>query len=181
MQNKGLIYTFAILFGLVSLYSISFTFFTNKVEKRAFEHANSIVTDGDGKELARVERHFLDSIANDTTLYFNLFTYNDIKEKALNLGLDLKGGINAILQVSVKDILIGLSNDSKNPIFLQALEAATEAQKTETKPFVSIFFDKFTKIADGNAKLGDPDIFGNKSLQDKINFNMTDKEVMPII
>lgn len=181
MQNKGLIYTFAILFGLVSLYSISFTFSTNKVEKRAFEHANSIVTDGDGKELARVERHYLDSIANDTNLYFNLFTYNDIKEKALNLGLDLKGGINAILQVSVKDILMGLSNDSKNPIFLQALEAATEAQKTETKPFVSIFFDKFTKIADGNAKLGDPDIFGNKSLQDKINFNMTDKEVIPII
>ncbi len=181
MQNKGLINTFAILFGLVSLYSISFTFSTNKVEKKAFEYANTIVQDGDGKEIARVERKYLDSVANDTNLYFNIFTYNDIKEKAINLGLDLKGGINAILQVSVKDILIGLSNDSKNPIFNKALDAASEAQKTETKPFVSIFFDKFTELADGNVKLGDPDIFGNKSLQDKINFNMSDEEVMPLI
>ena len=181
MQNKGLIYTFAILFGLVSLYSISFTFSTNKVEKKAFEYANSIVKDGDGRDLARIERQYLDSVANDTSLYFNLFTYNDIKEKAINLGLDLKGGINAILQVSVKDILIGLSNDSKNTIFNQALDAASEAQKKETKPYISIFFDQFAKISKGKAKLGDPDIFGNKSLQDKINFNMSDADVMPII
>ncbi len=181
MQNKGLIYTFAILFGLVSLYSISFTFSTNKVEKKAFEYANSIVKDGDGRDLARIERQYLDSVANDTSLYFNLFTYNDIKEKAINLGLDLKGGINAILQVSVKDILIGLSNDSKNAIFNQALDAASEAQKKETKPYISIFFDQFAKISKGKAKLGDPDIFGNKSLQDKINFNMSDADVMPII
>jgi SecD/SecF fusion protein len=181
MQNKGLINTFAILFGLVSLYSISFTFSTNKVEKKAFEYANTIVADGDGKEVAKVERQYLDSIANDTTLYFDLYTYNDIKEKAINLGLDLKGGINAILQVSVKDILKGLSNDSKNPIFNQALDAASAAQKTETKPFIDIFFDKFSEISKGKAKLGDPDIFGNKSLQEKINFNMTDEEVIPII
>jgi len=181
MQNKGLINTFAILFGLVSLYSISFSFSTNKVEKKAFEYATHAVANDDGKEIARLERHYLDSVANDTNLYFNLFTYNDIKAKAINLGLDLKGGINAILQVSVKDILIGLSNDSKNPIFNQAINAATEAQKTETKPYVDIFFDKFKELSDGNVKLGDPDIFGNKSLQDKINFNMSDVEVMPII
>ena len=181
MQNKGLINTFAILFGLVSLYSISFTFSTNKVEKKAFEYATHGVANDNGKEIARLERHYLDSVANDTNLYFNLFTYNDIKAKAINLGLDLKGGINAILQVSVKDILIGLSNDSKNPIFNQAINAASEAQKTETKPYVDIFFDKFKELSEGNAKLGDPDIFGNKSLQDKINFNMSDDEVMPII
>jgi len=181
MQNKGLINTFAILFGLVSLYSISFTFSTNKVEKKAYEYAENAVASDDGKEIARIERQYLDSVANDTNLYFNLFTYNDIKAKAINLGLDLKGGINAILQVSVKDILIGLSNDSNNAIFNRAIDAASEAQKTETKPFVEIFFDKFEELSDGNAKLGDPDIFGNKSLQDKINFNMSDQEVMPII
>ena len=181
MQNKGLINTFAILFGLVSLYSISFSFSTNKVEKKAFEYANTIVTDGNGKEVARVERQYLDSVANDTNLYFGLYTYNDIKEKSINLGLDLKGGINAILQVSVKDILKGLSNDSKNEVFNQALSAASEAQKTETKTFIDIFFDKFSELSNGTAKLGDPDIFGNKSLQEKINFNMTDEEVMPLI
>jgi len=181
MQNKGLINTFAILFGLVSLYSISFSFSTNKVEKKAFEYANTIVANGNGKEVAKVERQYLDSVANDTNLYFGLYTYNDIKEKSINLGLDLKGGINAILQVSVKDILKGLSNDSKNEVFNQALDAASEAQKTETKPFIDIFFEKFTDISKGTAKLGDPDIFGNKSLQEKINFNMSDNEVMPLI
>ena len=181
MQNKGLIITFAILFGLVSLYSISFSFSTGRVEKKAFEYANATAKNGDGREVARLERHYLDSIANDTNLYFNLLTYNDIKQKAINLGLDLKGGINAILQVSVKDILKGLSNNSKNPIFNQALEEASKAQKSETKPFVEIFFDKFKDLSQGKVKLGDPDIFGNKSLQDKINFNMSDEEVMPII
>lgn len=181
MQNKGLINTFAILFGLVSLYSISFTFFTNKVEKKAFRYANEVVADGDGREVAKVERQYLDSIANDTNLYFNLLTYNDIKEKAINLGLDLKGGINAILQVSVQDILKGLANESKNPIFNQALVEAAQAQKTETKPFLDIFFEKFEKLSEGKVKLGDPDIFGNKSLQDRINFNMTDAEVMTVI
>ncbi len=127
MQNKGLITTFAILFGLVSLYSISFSFFTNRVENKAFKHAENIAGD-DGKLLAKLERNYLDSIANDTNLYFNTLTYNDIKQKSINLGLDLKGGINAILQVSVRDILVGLSNESKNPIFNQALDQATEAR-----------------------------------------------------
>jgi len=181
MQNKGLINTFAILFGLVSLYSISFSFSTNKVEKKAFEYANTIVADGNGKEVAKVERQYLDSVANDTNLYFGLFTYNDIKEKSINLGLDLKGGINAILQVSVKDILKGLSNDSKNAVFNQALDAASDEQSNSNKPYIDIFFDQFEKLSKGTAKLGDPDIFGNKSLQEKINFNMTDEEVMPLI
>lgn len=180
MQNKGLIKTFAFLFGLVSLYSISFSFYTNKVEKKAFQFAESKAK-GDGNELARIERNYLDSIANDTNLYFNQFTYNDIKNKSINLGLDLKGGINAILEVSVRDILIGLSNDSKNPIFNQALDAATVAQKSDTRPYVDIFYDKFQKISGGKVKLGEPDIFGNSSLKDKINFKMSDDKVMEVI
>jgi len=180
MQNKGLIKTFALLFGLVSLYSISFSFYTNKVEKKAFQFAESRAK-GDGNELARIERSYLDSIANDTNLYFNQYTYNDIKNKSINLGLDLKGGINAILEVSVRDILIGLSNNSKNPIFNQAIEAANVAQKSDTRPYVDIFYDKFKKISDGKIKLGDPEIFGNSSLKDKINFKMSDDKVMEVI
>ena len=120
MQNKGLIKLFAILFGLVSLYQLSFTLFTSGVENKAKVYAES--KSDDGREMATLERAYLDSIANYPVidLGFVQFSYAEIKDKQLNLGLDLKGGINAILQVSVKDILIGLSNDSKNPVFNEA-------------------------------------------------------------
>ena len=180
MQNKGLIKTFALLFGLVSLYSISFSFYTNKVEKKAFAFAESKAK-GNGQEMAKLERSYLDSIANDTNLYFNMFTYNDIKNKSINLGLDLKGGINAILEVSVRDILFGLSNESKNPIFNQALEEATKAQRTATKPYIDLFTEKFEELSKGKVKLGEPEIFGNSSLKDKVNFKMSDAEVMEVI
>jgi SecD/SecF fusion protein len=181
MQNKGLIKLFAILFGIVSLYQLSFTWFTNGVEDKAKVYAES-KTD-DGKEIARLERVYLDSVANKPVidLGFAQFSYNDIKDKEINLGLDLKGGINAILQVSVKDILIGLSNESKNPIFNEAIAKATEAQKNSDDRFLDLFFNEFEKASAGSVKLSDPSIFGNKSLREKINFQMTDDEVMPII
>ncbi len=181
MQNKGLIKLFAILFGLVSLYQLSFTWFTNGVEEKAKMYAES--KSEDGKEIARLERVFLDSVANKPVidLGFTQFSYNDIKDKELNLGLDLKGGINAILQVSVKDILIGLSNESKNPVFNEALSNATEAQKSSDKRFLDLFFNEFENLSNGSIKLSDPSIFGNKSLREKINFKLTDEEVMPII
>ena len=99
----------------------------------------------------------------------------------MNLGLDLKGGINAILQVSVKDILVGLSNNSKNPVFNQALAAATAAQTGNNDTFLNLFFAEFEKISNGTVKLSDPSIFGNKSLSGKINFKNTNDEVKPII
>ncbi len=181
MENKGLIKLFAILFGLVSIYQLSFTWFTNGVEASAKEYAEA--RSQDGKEIAKLERVYLDSVANKPVinLGFAQFSYNDIRDKELNLGLDLKGGINAILQVSVKDILIGLSNESKNPVFNEALTKATEAQKNSDKTFLTLFFDEFEKASAGTVKLSDPSIFGNKSLREKINFKLTDKEVEPII
>ena len=181
MQNKGLIKLFAILFGLVSLYQLSFTWFTNDVENKAKVYAESKSTDG--REIARLERAYLDSIANYPVidLGFAEFSYNEIKDKQINLGLDLKGGINAILQVSVKDILIGLSNDSKNPTFNEALAKADEAQKSSDDTYLNLFFDAFKKLSDGKVKLSDPSIFGNKALREKINFKLTDEQVKPII
>jgi SecD/SecF fusion protein len=181
MQNKGLIKLFAILFGLVSIYQLSFTWFTKGVENKA--NAYAISKSDEGKEIARLERVYLDSIANKPVidLGFAQFSYNDIKDKEINLGLDLKGGIDAILQVSVKDILVGLSNESKNPIFNEALDKATTAQRSSDKTFLELFFEEFEKLSDGTVKLSDPSIFGNKSLRDKINFQLTDDEVMPII
>lgn len=181
MQNKGLIKLFAILFGLVSLYQLSFTWFTKNVEKQANEYAIS-KTD-DGREIANLERVYLDSVANKPVinLGFAQFSYSDIKDKELNLGLDLKGGINAILQVSVRDILVGLSNESKNPTFNEALANAAEAQKSSDRTFLNLFFEEFEKLSEGSIKLSDPSIFGNKSLRDKINFKLEDKEVQLII
>ncbi|MBK5209264.1 MAG: protein translocase subunit SecDF [Flavobacteriaceae bacterium] len=181
MQNKGLIKLFAILFGLVSLYQLSFTWFTNGVENKAKVYAEA--KSEDGREIARLERAYLDSIANYPVvdLGFAQFSYSEIKDKQLNLGLDLKGGINAILQVSVKDILIGLSNNSKNPTFNEALAKATEAQKSSDDTFLNLFFIEFKKLSDGKVKLSDPGIFGNKSLREKINFKLSDEEVKPII
>ena len=183
MQNKGLIKLFAILFGIVSLYQLSFTWLAGGVENDAKEYAISNAEENDGRALAKFERAYLDSVAN-IAVFDNFgvsFTYNDIKDKEINLGLDLKGGINATLQVSVKDILIGLSNNSKNESFNQALKAATLAQKNSTETYLDLFFKEFDRIATGNDKLNAPDIFGNKSLREKINFQKTDEETKAAI
>ena len=180
MQNKGLIRLFAILFGLVSLYQLSFSFFTSKVENEAKEYAKSRGDQNNGRELVNLEKKYLDSVNNLEVINLGIsqFTYNDIKDKEMNLGLDLKGGINAILQVSVKEVLISLSNDSKSLVFRQALKAADEAQKNNTDNYLDLFFTEF-EIAAGTSgiKLSDPEIFGTKALREKINFNKTNDEV----
>lgn len=181
MQNKGLIRLFAILFGMVSLYSLSFTFFTNKVEKEALTYAIENSEENNGREIARQEKKYLDSVGNiKGVLGFGDYTYNDIKDKEINLGLDLKGGINATLQVSVKDILIGLSNDSKNPIFNKALDAASIAQTNSNDDYFDLFYEEFENIA-GDTKLNDPSIFGTKNLREKITFNTTNAETKEIL
>jgi len=185
MQNKGLIKLFAILFGLVSLYQLSFTYFASGVENDAKEYAKVYADENDGKALARFEKKYIDSVATEDILNLGVtsFNYNDIRDKELNLGLDLKGGINAILQVSVKEILIGLSNDSKNIAFQQALQATDAKLVDSNDNYLDIFFDEFqiTSQANGNVKLSNPDIFGNKGLSDKINFNNTNEEVKPVL
>ncbi|MFD1314161.1 protein translocase subunit SecDF [Namhaeicola litoreus] len=183
MQNKGLIRTFAILFSLVCLYQLSFTYFAKNVEKDAEAYAQNNSTANSLDEKAQLQRNYLDSIANVPVLNLGFadYTYNELKEKEINLGLDLKGGINAILEVSVRDILYGLSNKSTNPVFNEALNAATAAQRDSDKDYLSLFFDAFENASKGTVKLGDPSIFGNKSLKDKINFKMSDEEVKPLL
>lgn len=185
MQNKGLIKLFAILFGLVSLYQLSFTYFASSVENDAKEYAKLYADENDGKELARFEKKYIDSVATKDILDLGItsFSYDDIRDKELNLGLDLKGGINAILQVSVKEILIGLSNDSKNIAFQQALQAADARLTNSNDNYLDLFYEEFEKTAqaNGNVKLSDPSIFGNKGLSDKINFNNTNAEVRPVL
>ena len=182
MQNKGLIKLFAILFGLVSLYQLSFTYFASKVEKDAANYATKMVPTNDAREKAAFERKYLDSVSNQEVVNLEVtkYTYDDIKEKEMNLGLDLKGGVNAILQVSVKEVLKGLSNDSKNEIFNNALNAADQRLKSSNDTYLDLFFEEFESIA-GTTKLSDPSIFGTKSLRDKIKFDEANEVVKQVL
>ncbi len=182
MQNKGLIKLFAILFGLVSLYQLSFTYFASKVEKDAANYATKMVPTNDAREKAAFERKYLDSVSNQEVINLEVtkYTYDDIKEKEMNLGLDLKGGVNAILQVSVKEVLKGLSNDSKNEIFNNALNAADQRLKSSNDTYLDLFFQEFESTA-GTTKLSDPTIFGTKSLRDKIKFDEANEVVKEVL
>jgi SecD/SecF fusion protein len=180
MQNKGLIRLFAILFGVVSIYQLSFTFITSKIEGDAERYASVNVEEGIEDYITQRERvtaAYLDSVADLPVLGFT--SYADAKNKELNKGLDLKGGINVTLQISVKDILKGLASDSKNPAFNAALLAADETSKQSDANYVELFFEAFER--DAQAKLASPDIFANKNLSDEINFEMTNDEVKPIV
>ncbi|TDP59474.1 protein translocase subunit SecDF [Flavobacterium dankookense] len=172
MQNKGLVKFFAILFALVSIYQLSFTFVANKVKNdaKAFAGGNP-----------EKEIKYLDSIGKEKVfnLGFTDFTFDEVKDKQINKGLDLEGGINVILQISVKDVLKGLSNNSNNPVFNKALDEATRNQEGN-QSYLDAFFVAFDANK-GTTKLASPDIFANRNLSDEINFNMTDDQVKKVL
>ena len=181
MQNNGLVKLFAFLFGIVSIYQLSFTFIASNQEAKAKAYAQQLIAEDQEdfialREIAEVQ--YLDSIGGQSLYGFT--SYNDAKGKELNKGLDLKGGINVILQISVRDILKGLADYSKNPVFNQALDEADVLQKNSDDPYVESFFVAFENIK-GSTNLADPDIFANRTLSEQINFEMSDEEVRPII
>ncbi len=178
MQNKGLIRVFAILFGLVSLYQLSFTYISNTAEEEAKAFANAKFPASEPDKRNSAEASYLDSIGKIPV--FLGIDYDTAKEKELNKGLDLEGGINVILQVSVKDILKGLANNTKDAAFNQALNDATELQKNAQETYLESFFRAFEALPGENV-LASPDIFFNKNLEDVINPNLTNEEVKPII
>jgi SecD/SecF fusion protein len=178
MQNKGTIRLFAILFALVSIYQLYFTYVVKSVENDAVEYAQ-----GDVER----QQYYLDSISDEAVTSFlgvKDYTYSEVKEKELNLGLDLKGGINVMLQVSVKDILVGLSNNSKNPVFNAALDKASNQQSDSQDTYLELFFEAFEQESNangGSVTLASPDVFGHKDLRSKINLKMTNAEVAEVI
>ncbi len=173
MQNRGLVKFFAILFALVSIYQLSFTVVSHNIEKEAKIYA---------KGNSEKELKYLDSIGKEKVfnLGFTDFTYNEVKDKKINKGLDLEGGINVQLQISVKDIVKGLSNNSKNPVFNQALANATK-NRQGNEDYLDVFFREFEAASNGTTKLASPDIFANKNLGDEINFKMTDDQAKKVI
>lgn len=169
MQSKGAVKLFAILLALVCLYQLSFTFVTRGVENDAREFAN-----GDPAK----EKAYLDSINTQEVYPLLGLTYKKCKENEINLGLDLKGGMNVTMEVSLVDLIRSMANNSNDPTFNKALVNAQAAQANSQKDFVSLFVDEFQKL-DPNAKLAA--IFATKELQDRINFNSKNEEVKAVI
>ena len=173
------------LFGLVCIFQLVLTFQFNRVENRADNYSTNLVDDTEENfdtKRRDLKIKYLDSISNIPV--FNIliadYTYDELKKKSMKLGLDLKGGINAILQISVNDILKSLSNNSTDPIFNKALSDAEEIQKNSQNTYLEDFFVAFDNIK-GDGKLASPDIFANRNLSEEITFNMSDEEVRLIL
>ena len=168
MRNKGLIIGFAIILGILSVYNLSYTWYANKIESKA----KSI-----GGSDERLKKRALDSLAKDTTnLIIAQYNYVDAKKKEVNLGLDLKGGINVILQVSVKELLADMADKSQNPFFVDLLKKTDEVQKSSSASYIDDFFSQFND-SEKTVKLASPAIFGNKNNSESIKYNSTDEEV----
>lgn len=167
MQNKGAVRIFAILLALVCLYQLSFTFVTRRVESAA-----QVASAGDPK----VEAAYLDSVANEPV--FLGLTYMECKSKEINFGLDLKGGMNLILEVKISDVVKALSNHNTDPVFNQAVDNAAEREKTSTADFITLFREEFEKLSP-NGQLAT--IFATVDMKDRINLNMSNSEVVSVL
>lgn len=183
MQNKGAIRLFAILLALVSLYQLIFTFQARKVEKNAIEFAIRTATDPADKDAVRkLELSYLDSIAHEPVYNFlfgaRKYTYMECKSREINFGLDLKGGMNLILEVKVSDIVQALSNYSQDENFKRAIEIAEEREKNSTRDFVSLFGDAFEEVAPNGSLAA---IFNTVELRDKVKYNSTNQEVLDVL
>lgn len=169
MQNRGAITFIAIVLAIASLYQLSFTYFAGRVEKKAEEYAK-----GDQLKLS----NYLDSMKNQPAYPFKLFTYQQCKDRELNLGLDLKGGMNVTLEVSVSEILKSLSNNSTDTSFTKALARATEMQQFSKDDFITLFGKAFNEVAP-NGKLSK--IFGTYELKELITPESTNAQVIAVL
>ena len=168
MQNKGLVRVLAILLALVSLFYLSFSVVTGTYNKRAKEFAA-----GDKMK----EYQYLDSLSSEK-VYFG-YTLKECREKEINLGLDLKGGMNVTMEVSVADILRALSGYNNTPEFNQAIEMATERQKTSSQiNYLDLFVRAFEEVSPQGQLAS---IFSTMELKDKITLRSTNNQVISVL
>ena len=175
MKNKGLIYFLTITISFLSIYYLQFTFVSQRIQGEATE----ISRDSEGNIDFKKKQKYLDSIWNKPV--YNLvsdFTFKDIKESELNLGLDLQGGMHVTLEVSPVDILQGLSSNSQDPDFLQVISIAKEKIKGTKLIFISEFFAEYKTIA---PQKNLSQIFATVSNRGRIGFDSSDSEILDII
>lgn len=193
MQSKGAIRLLAILIALASVYQLSFTWATKHQESKARAYANNAVeleqtlpsfqsvSDLDKAfyldSLQRVkERFYIDSITAEKV--FLGFTYKEIKEKEINLGLDLKGGMNVMLEVSVPELVTALSGNSTNPTFLQVMEVAKANLSPSNTDFIDLFGEAWEQEAPGQRMA---QVFGTYEMRDKIKPETSNADVLKVI
>ena len=175
MKNKVLIYFLTITISFLSIYYLQFTFVSQRIQGEATE----ISRDSEGNIDFKKKQKYLDSIWNKPV--YNLvsdFTFKDIKESELNLGLDLQGGMHVTLEVSPVDILQGLSSNSQDPDFLQAISIAKEKIKGTQLNFISEFYAEYKTIA---PQKNLSQIFATVSNRGRIGFDSSDSEILDII
>ncbi|MGV4535067.1 protein translocase subunit SecD [Ornithobacterium rhinotracheale] len=195
MQGKGLVISFAIALAVLSVYYLSFTWYTRSIEEKANREVvykmDSIEKKNPNLTVAEQEsyeneftRKALDQLSKDTlNLGFVKYTYETAKDKEIALGLDLKGGMNVILQVSVKDLLEDLSDHSTNPQFKEVLEQTDLAQRGSNRDYLDDFFIQYNdlKKKDPSLRLASSGWFGTRKNSEKIGINTTDAEAEKII
>ena len=167
MQNKGLVITLAVCLALVSAFYLSFSVVTNHYDNKAAEYAQG----DDAKEY-----QYLDSIAGEK-VWFG-YTLKECREKEINLGLDLKGGMNVTMEVSVPEIIRALSGYNTTENFNNAIALAQEKQKSSGADFLTLFFESFYEI-DPNAQLAS--VFSTFELREKVSLNSTNQEVESVV
>ena len=164
MQNKGFVKVFAILLTLVCIFYLSFSFVTGYHAGKAAEHPKG-------------EQFYLDSMLNKK-VWLGIYTLKQSREMEIGLGLDLKGGMNVVMEVSVPDIIKALANNKKDVAFNQAITAANEVAKTSQSDYITIFVDEYKKIAPESSLAS---LFATQQLKDKVNTRSTDDEVVKVL
>ena len=173
MQNKGVIRLFAVIFALASLFELSFSYIAGQVE--------SDIQAKYGQDAAKVQ-YALDSMSNEVVydLGITSYTFKEVKSKEMNLGLDLRGGMNVILEVSVRDVLKGLVGNAEDAQFKTAIANADAAQRNSQLGYLPLFMDALDAER-GTRPLSDPGLYGTKDMTDRLGFNATDDAIKQAI
>lgn len=176
MRGKGWVIALTIVLGLICIGALLPTYYVYSTEKKA--EALS------GGNEANYQKE-LDILSKDTlNLGFTSLSYNSAKQKEIKLGLDLRGGINVLLQINERDLISDLTNYSTNPILVEALNRTDKIEKTSTKNYLDLFFEQFAEVnaeKHSNLKLSSPAVFGNQKMSSLIKFNTPDSQVKTII
>ena len=193
MQSKGAIRLAAVLLALASIWQLSFTLVTKIQENKAAKYAENAVAviqnSADFGKIAEADRAFyLDSIRKDMTRWYLDsvstekvylgYTYKNVKEKEINLGLDLKGGMNVMLQVQLEDLVKALADNNQSPEFTRAIELARTRSVDSRADFITLFEQAWHETSNGMPLA---QIFGTYEMSSKINASSTDSDVISVI
>ena len=178
MQNRNVIRIFALIFAIVCVYQLSFTWIADSVEEDAIAYAaNFNETEKEAKQ-----KFYLDSINSEDVydILLTSYTYAECKQREINLGLDLKGGMNVTLEVMVVDVVKALSNNNKDSVFNAAISNALKAQENSQDDFVTLFGMEYEKLAPA-PNVGLSAIFSTPDLREKVQFSSSNQEVLEVL